>query len=232
MSYSVRKLITKSWYLSGIVGRSLNTVSGEQINDGLDLLNELLAFKTANNRLIPYFKPYQFNAIIGHESYFIPNLISIETITFNLQTVRFPMSNQSRKPYFGSGRVDGITSLPYSWHLEREKGGAVLYMYFLPQDTYPIKIVGKFSLAQVVLTEDLSATLDLFYISYLRYALAGYMCEDYGLSTPPETQMKLNEYEAIITDISPIDLSTQKLSTLQNGPNMNWAYVNFPGWSP
>jgi hypothetical protein len=232
MAYTVLKLINNAYYLSGIVARNQQTVTGQQQSDGLDLLNDLLGIKTANNRLIPYFSQYSFNAVIGQETYFIENLIDSETVTFNQQTVRYSMMEQSRKRYFGTARVDNINALPFGWHLERTKGGANLFLYFRPVDTFLIKIMGKFGLVSVELDDDLSASYDRFYIVYLKYALAEYLCTDFNIVLPPQTQKKLNEIEQIITDISPIDFSVDKGSSLQNGVGLNWAMVNFPGWVP
>lgn len=232
MAYSVRKLITNSYYLSGIVARNQQTVTGQQITDGLDLLNDLLGIKTANNRLIPYFTQYTLTAVPGQEMYYIPNLIDSETVTFNQQTVRYSMLKQTRKKYFGSARVDNISALPFNWHLERTKGGANLYMYFLPASNYIVKITGKFGLSSVVLNADLEQIYDRFYIVYLRYALAEYMCAESNIVLPPQTQAKLNEIENIITDISPLDLSVSKLSSLQGKAGLNWANINIGrGWT-
>jgi hypothetical protein len=233
MAYNVTKLITNAWYLSGIVSRQLQTLSGDQLSDGLDLLNALLAMKTADDRLIPYFTSYPLTAVIGQESYAIPGLISVETITFNLQTiVRFPMQQLSRKQYFGTYRVNNINSLPFSCHIERSKGGATLYVYYLPNDNYPITITGKFSLGSFSsFTTDLELTLDKFYIEYLRYALAALMCDEYAIAFSPRHQATLDKYEEKLLDLSPLDLSVSKISSFGRGSNINWGYVNFPGWS-
>ena len=55
MAYTARMLITRAYYLSQIVSRQLQEVSGEQIEDGLFLLNALLQFKSTDLREIPYF---------------------------------------------------------------------------------------------------------------------------------------------------------------------------------
>jgi hypothetical protein len=233
MAYLATQLISEAYYLAGVVARGQQTVTGQQASDGLRLLNALLAMKTANGRKVPYFSQYTTNAVIGQETYLIPNLIDSEAVTFNQQTIRFSMQEQNRKKYFGSARVNNIQSLPFNFHLERTKGGANLYLYFLPNDTYPITITGKFSLTKIAsLDTDLETTLDDFYIEYLRYALADYICNQYNLSFAPQSQTKLNEYEAIVTDVSPLDLTVTKLSSLQSGNGLNWAMVNFPGWTP
>ena len=231
MVYTTTQLITRSWYLSGIVSRELETVSGDQLSEGLDLLNAVLNIKTAQQRLIPYFTEYQFNAIIGQETYFIPNLIEVQTFTFNIGTVRYSTNKQGRVFYFGSGRVDNINSLPFNWHVERTLGGSNLYMYFLPYENLPCILWGKFSLADVTLDQDLSLTIEDFYIEYLRYALAEYMCQEYSITMQPQSYKKLNEYEEMIVDISPLDLQIKKISGLQTSTGYNYAFVNLgQGW--
>jgi len=54
MVYTARKLITKAYYLSQVISRSLQTVTAEQVTDGLELLNALIDFKRSDLRLIPY----------------------------------------------------------------------------------------------------------------------------------------------------------------------------------
>lgn len=234
MSYLVSELITNSWYLSGIVARNQETVTGDQMSDGFDLLNALLSFKTALQRLVPYFSQYQFNAVAGTETYFVPNLVKAETLVFYINNIRYSMFYQSRKVYFGNARVEGIQSLPFDWHIERCLGGANLYMYFLPQSNYPITLWGKFGLMEVTsLDQDLETTYDTFYIEYMRYALAEYMCSENNIEFQPQSQKKLNEYENIIMDISPMDLSVTKISTLQGETGINWGDVNIgKGWRP
>src|SRR5260221_8513167 len=109
MSYTAQTLITRSWYLSGIVARNLQVVTGDQITDGLMLLNALLDFKQIETDLIPYFT-YKTNTfcVPGQEVYFIQNCALIQSVTFNIDTIRYPMDYTTQRTYFGSGRVDNI----------------------------------------------------------------------------------------------------------------------------
>jgi hypothetical protein len=226
MPYTADELISNAFYLSKVVSRGTQVVCGDQSSEGLMLLNNLLGMKTANSRLIPYFNEYSLNLIYNTEKYFIPNLIEAETITFYLDTVRFSMLKQSRKRYFGTPRAENIQSLPYNWHTERCFGGSNLFIYFKPNVAYPMKIWGKFQLASVTQFQDLSLTLDPYYIEYLRYALAELICSEYGITMQPQAYEKLKEYEAMIADISPMDLSACKLSTLSGDSHINWGQVN------
>lgn len=234
MTYLASQLITDSYYLSGIVARDLESLSGGQLSDGLVLLNDVIALKTADSRLIPYYTrtDAEFDTVVGQEVYYIENLIEIDPMTFNLGSVRFSMQPMSRREYFGSPRVDNIQSLPFSWHFERVFGGANIYLYFVPNAVYTVKYVGKFSLSDVTEDQDLSLSLDKFYLVYLKFALVEHICADSAITVPPQVSQKLNEIESIITDISPLDLTVEVMSPFQTDGGLNWAYVNFPGWTP
>lgn len=237
MAYPVTKLITNSYYLSGILSRGLQSISGDQLTDGLDLLNAWIAIKTANVRLIPYFTQFDLPLVVGQEKYFIPNLVSAETFVFfignSTNAVRYSTLPQKRVTYFGSGRVENINSLPFSWHYERILNGANVYIYFTPNLNYPATIWGKFSLASVQLNQDLSLTLDQYYIEYLRFGLAEQICSEYNIPLQPQTQMRLKELEKIVTDVSPADLQMQKMSSLSDRMGYNYADANLGrGWRP
>ncbi len=232
MAYTARQLITRSLYLSGMVSRDLQTPTGAQITEGLDLLNDLLAVKSIDQGLVPYFKEYSLISVPGQEKYFVPNLIEIESVTFNIQSVRFPIVRQTRMQYYGTGRADNINSLPATWHVERVYGGSDLYLYFKPQQAWLVRIWGKFGLlSDIDLNEDLSIIYDRFYLTYLRYALADYICSDINITFQPQAAEKLKELEQAAKDISPYDMTSQKVSTFQKGAAISWGYVNFGrGW--
>lgn len=233
MAYLASTLVTRSWYLSGIVARKLQQPSGDQINDGLDLLNFLLSFKSADINLIPYWTKYDFSLISGQEAYFIPNLVAVETMTFFIDQIRYSMLQVSRDNYWGSGRAENIKSLPYNYHVERALDGSNIYVYFLPQDNYPAQILGKFALTNVSLNTDLSLIYDDFYIEYLRHALAEYMCNEYGVIFPIGAASKMRQIVSKLQMVAPPDLSMQKMSSLQKQTGLNYGDVNIGrGWRP
>ena len=226
MAYTAYDLIVDAYYLSGIVSRDLQTVSGSQINDGLFRLNGLLASKTANVGHIPYFQEYIFNAVIGQEMYFIPNLIEIETLTFNINNVRYSMHEATRYEYFGTGRVDNIETLPYQWHMERAFGGANVFLYYSPEQAYVMKLWGKFFLSSVTLNQDLTFSLEPYFREYLLYGLAEYLCEYFQVVIPPNVTQRIKSYEQIIRDISPVDLAMQKMNYFGNVGGFSYGDIN------
>jgi hypothetical protein len=233
MAYTASKLINKAYYLSGIVARDLQSVSGSQSSDGLDLLNLLLAMKNVDYRLIPYFKSHDIVAVPAQEKYFVENLVAVENFVFYINSVRYAMRGTSRNQYFSSPRAENIESLPYQWHLERTKGGSNLFIYFLPNTDYPMTLWGKFGFDEVSLETDLSLIFDPFYIEYLRYGLAEYICSEYNVMFQPQSLQKLKSFEQELIDISPTDFSMNKISSFSKGVDFNYGVANLGmGWWP
>src|ERR1043165_5521190 len=119
MAYTVARLISRAWNLSGIVARNLQGVQGNQSGDGLFLLNELLEFKAIDTKLIPYFRHSSLTLNANQEMYFIPNLVYMESMTFNIGSVRYSMEPALRQQYWGDDRALDILSLPFQYHFER-----------------------------------------------------------------------------------------------------------------
>lgn len=250
MAYLAQTLITRSWYLSGIVARNLQVPTGDQINDGLNMLNDLLNFKQIETDLIPYFTYISFPLVAGQEFYFLPYIAAIESSTFNIDVVRYPMDVVSRSNYYGSGRVDNISTLPFSYNYNRALGGGNLAMYFKPDQAYILKAMVKIFLVDVNLNTDLTNIsetvpytfinssnqgLDTSYIEYLRYALAQYMCSEYGIMFNPESEKILTSYKRKLMYIGPPDLSNKKVSilTADGQSGFNYGDVNVGhGWRP
>lgn len=233
MTYLASTLITRAYFLSQVLARDGQTISGSEMDDGLYMLNALLDVKFSDLQLIPYYQNFQLTTVQGQELYFIPNLAEADTTTFNIGTVRFSMNELTRKEYFGTPRVDGLQALPFSYRYERTLGGCNLYMYFVPNQNYLVNIWGKFGLSEVTLNQDLSLTYDLFYLEYLRFALAEYICCEYGQTFPDKCAEKLKQIVKKLKSVSPADLSITKRSFFTTNTTFDWQYVNLSqGWFP
>lgn len=226
MAYLASQLITRAYFLSQVLARDLQTISGSEMDDGLYLLNALLDIKFSDLQLIPYYNKFVLNTVQGQETYFIPNLAEADTTVFNIGDVRFSMNELTRKEYFGSPRIDNLQALPFSYRYERTQGGANLNLYFVPNQVYVVTIFGKFALSDVTEFQDISLTYDLFYIEYLRFALAQYICCEYGQTFPDQANMKYKEIVKKLKSISPADLSITKRSFFTTNTAFDWQYMN------
>lgn len=260
MPYTAQDLVTNSWYLSGIVARNLQVPTGDQITDGLRILNDLLNYKQIEVDLIPYYQYIEFPAIANQEYYFLPYVALIESITFDLSQVRYPMVGTSRTSYYGSSRVNNISTLPFSWNYNRGFSGGNLGLYFKPDTNYPLKAMVKIFLVDVDLDTDLTNVSETFlnpnnipfytpytfinnsnqgydtaYIEMLRYGLARMMCSEYGIVFNPQSEAIYQAYVRKLMYESPPDLTMQKVSILTSDsqPGYSWGDVNIGrGWRP
>lgn len=227
------ELITEAFFLSGIVSREFETATSAQITDGLRIVNFILSERRKTAAYLPYFGDTAFPFVIQQEKYFIQDLITVDAFTFNIDTVRYNMTEKARHEYFADFRVDDVTSLPSEYYLERTKGGMNVYVYPVPSDTFLAKIKGKFAILSIALFDDLNIELDEFYISYLEYKLAQRLCHFYTLPFPMQSEAELHEIERELTKLSPPDLSMRKMSTFPAKSTGYWAYVNlYEGWVP
>ena len=234
MAYLAVDLITRAYYLSQVVSRELQVPSGTQITDGLYLLNAIIDFKNSDLREIPYYNELDFNTVQGQELYSIPNLLSVDSLTFNIGPVRYAMNEETRTSYFANYRIDNVQSLPFQYRFERTLDGMDLYIYFVPADVYVMKLWGKFALTEVALNTDMSLLYDFFYIEYLRHELSWYIANEYGATLPDGVMKNREILQKKIMDVSPADLSIRNLNYFGNsGVGLDWQIINLSGgWLP
>ena len=82
--------------------------------------------------------------------------------------------------------------------------------------------------------QDLSLTLDQFYIDFIMYELAERLCADYDYSMPEGAAHQLEEYQMIIDKREQrLDLNQQSISALsQTTDGVNYAWANLStGWN-
>ena len=226
--YTAQDLIVASYYLSGVRSPDAQSVTGQDILIGLQLLNRLLNFKQVQTDLIPYFV---YNTEIftctGQENYFIKHCAEIQSVTFNYSSVRFPLRRMTANQYLAGARPNNVTSLPQTYMTNRVNGGMELRLYFKPFGRFQLNIYGKFFLTDVCLDTDLMRTYDGSYVEYLHWALSQYICMQFGIQFSQEKMMMMRERENEMRYQSPPDPSVNKASILQGPGSAGWAFYNF-----
>lgn len=226
------ELVTRAYYLSGVVSRNFEALTADEQYDGMNLLNDVLSEINTTGRYIPYFSYPQINCVVGQEVYFIENAVDMYTATFNIGPVRYEMYHDNLRHYFGAPRVDNINALPFNWFWERVNGGINVYVYFLPQQTFVMKFKCKVMLTNVTTDTQLSDTFDDYYQLFLRYKLVDYICDWYNISMPPNVEKKLKSFEKIFSDLNANDYSIKKVATYSVADSLTYAQVNIGrGWT-
>lgn len=227
MSYTVIELITDAFYETRIVGRSFETPTGEQYNDGLKYFNQVLGRMFIDDGALPYYIQYNFNFVIGQQTYFIPNLTEVETGVFFLDNVRYSLASMKRKQYWGSPRVENIQTLPVYYTVDRVLGGSNFSVYFFPDQNYNVQIWAQFALQNATLNQDLTQYYDQYYIDYLRYCLGIVLCGIYGVPVPEGIRELQSQYDKAIRKRSGyLDVQQIVMSTVDVSTNLNYGQVN------
>lgn len=234
MAYTTAQLISQAFNLANVVSEGFEATDGPQTAIGQQLLEELLSEKIVEKQLIPYEGSTTLNSVIGQESYTVANLIDITTLTFIKDSVRYSMRQMGRDAYFGSSRAENISSLPFEFNFEPSFGGGVISLYYKPNQAYVFTIRGLFRLSSVTLTQDLSLSLESFYIKYLRYQLSLAICDEYGAPYPAnvyKTYLTLRSH--IKNSLRPRDLRIKKISMFNSNGAISYADINIgKGYRP
>lgn len=214
----VVELINRAYYYSNKKSRDLDSVSSDELENGLRLLNDLISLKNSDTDELPYYQTIEMPAVVGQSDYFIPNMYSLDCMTFNIGQTRYSMKAAHRKYFKGSSRQENIRSLPAEFYYERVNGGCNVSLYFLPNDTYPLKFTGLQGFVEITdVDQELNENLDRFYQTYLIYDLAKQICFDSGLSPPPLLNECLKKAQASIRNNNYRDTSFNYLSPFKRG---------------
>lgn len=233
MATTSLQVITDAYYLSNVVSQQFQSVTGFQANQGLRLLNQVLADKTIQQGLVPFYQKYDFDLVTGQQDYLIPNLIDGQTFTYFVDENRFPAWEIGRKDMFGTFLPHGANTLPTFWHFEPRLGGSTLSLMLPPDRDYPAQIYGKFSFQNVTMTQNLELGFAPFYLGFLVFDLARRLGMSNSQPVPQEVEREWQRYiDHITEETAPLDFSYQKKSQFSNSYFNNLALATpiFQGW--
>ena len=228
---TTQELIKDAYILSGVVAAEYEDLGSGKLSKGLEILNELIDYKTGVQTLNPYIVQYDLNVGPGlgingsSEQYFIPNLNEPDTATFQLGQVRFKLWPLPSKVYLGESRVNNLASLPSYVYFRRTKGGAYIFLYPFPNKVYPATVWGNFRVSSLDFFEVLEDIFEKYFIRYLRYALAKDLGEYWAISLPSNVLKKIDMMEKDLDKVSPIDLTANVIPTLNSRANRDDKYI-------
>lgn len=227
------ELINRAYNLSGIVSRDLDQVQGSEGKDGIFWLNQIVALKSDNGDYLPYYGRYEFVMTPGVREYLIPGYVSVDTVTFFMNGVRFSLVGENRRRFFGDARPENIMSLPYQYYYEKGLGGMKVFFYFNPNQAYPSEVVGLTSLPELVYDTELDDIIDSYYQTFLMFELAEYLCMWNQMSLPPAAQQTLSRMRKKMYNINPKDFRINKVSLLSGPGIVTLGVANLSnGWIP
>jgi hypothetical protein len=171
-------LLQRAYRIIGLNSNDRN-LSGAKIQEGLDILNELLDSFFAEPDMIAYFDEVQFNLVTGQKSYEFSNEVTAD-VTSNkiaqLKSVNIIDSNTSYPMWVQKDfidwevrRVTDRQTRPSQCYLQNENFKSFLIFDVLPDKNYICKVKAKFALSNVALSTDLE-TVPIYYTKFLTLA--------------------------------------------------------------
>lgn len=236
---TVRQLIEQAYFTASIKNFQLESVGPGDMAIGLQLLNEVADEVTKLTGRSSYTSKYLLTIGDGlgvdgsSEEYFIPGLVELFTVTYTLGSVRYALYPEGRQRYLASARVNNVKSLPSKSYYERVMGGANLFFYALPSQNFEATLYGKFSIGPFSYTDDLSITLEPFFIKFFRYSVAQELARMFGYSLSPDINQEISDARKRIAKISPKDMQVNFVSSFGNRSGISYPDANIgQGWGP
>lgn len=219
-------LIINSLYQSGELGVGAPP-DAFMLNQGLEILNELIGKFTADGIYIPFLTMLKFNLVPGQAIYSVGDLntsnihsdriVDLSFANYKVDTVAYSLAIISKAEYYNITRLDTLQARPVSVFLNRQPYESFLQFYPIPDQAYPVEIQAKIMLDRLDAHEDLSS-LPPYYYGFLKAALTRRWKLVYPSSNwPPEAEAEYQEYYENLKNANETDL-TIRPSTLMVGP--------------
>lgn len=201
------------------------------INDGIRYLNTITSVFEKDNILIPYNETLKFAATVNKGSYYIskdvgadvdfakPCYISMVQLVY--LNALYPVKRMYDADWFERFSVQNTSGQPLWWNYQRHENGSTLYLYPTPSMAYEVRVKGKFSQTNWIITDDLSQ-LDPAYYEFLILALANRYSDVYKTAIwTDKMQARYDKLESLFRATSDADWSMKTVIQQDTG---------FAGW--
>lgn len=144
---SATQLVTRALKINGVLGEG-ETPSTEQVNDGLEALNDMLASWGVKRSYIYTIKSETFNLVSGTANYTIgvggtfntvrPN--KIDSLVVNLGQTAFPLTELTPAAYAGISNKTVNSSIPEYYYIDNDYPLATIHLFGVPQSGLTITV--------------------------------------------------------------------------------------------
>lgn len=172
-------IIDRAYRIIGVRSKD-RALSGDDIGQGLYILNQMLDHYSADSELIAYYDLISFPLTIGQESYTISDQVTADVTNKRLvylkyvnlidQQYRYPVRVENDTTFYRFTRDETVTRRPNLVFLQQEIGQSRITFIVKPDKAYTCVVKGKFILAHLELSTIITQ-VPIAYHRYLEYAL-------------------------------------------------------------
>lgn len=183
------------------------TIPGDEINNGLIVLNQMLAAWSTENLMIPFTVVDTFPLVVGKESYTIgqsgspdistvrPDEIVYAWLTDTVSGIDYPINFYTDAQYRDIP-LKNIQSIPRWLYFNEQYPNSVIYIFPTSSaTTYSLNVESKKPIMQFA-TVNTVMNLPGEYFKAMRYLLADELAPEYGFNIQPGTKLDDNIKEA------------------------------------
>lgn len=183
------------------------SISGDEINNGLVVLNAMLAAWSTEELMIPFRSLDAFPLVVGQESYTIgqsgsPNINSVRPdyitdawLTDTLSGIDYPINFYTSEQY-EDVPLKSIQSIPRWLYYDTQYPNGVIYIFPTSSaTTYTLNIQSNKPIMQFA-TINSSMILPGEYFKAMRYLLADELAPEYGFNIQPASKLDENIRES------------------------------------
>ena len=184
---SVRSFINDSYQIIS-AGSPTVPLHGNDLSQGIAILNRLLNQYSANGLMITVSKQVDFMLGIGQgtikigEPDYTPTpdivtpgrLVNLLNAWVTLQNVTYPLIDESRTEFYSSYKYATLTGLPRYIIIVPQTNLTSVQVFPGPSQPYQLSLYGKFQLSALTANDDMGE-LPSYYYMFLQFALAKYI---------------------------------------------------------
>jgi len=173
-------IIDRAYRIIGVRSKD-QALSGDDVGQGLYILNQMLDHYSADSQLIAYYDVIEFPLVVGQESYTISDqlvadvtnkrLVYLKYVNLIDNQYRYPVRVENDTMFYRFTRDETVTRRPSIVFLQQEIGQSRITFIEAPDKTYTCVVKGKFILAHLELSTIITQ-VPIAYHRYLEYALA------------------------------------------------------------
>lgn len=184
-------------------------IPGDEINNGLVVLNQMLASWSTDNLMIPYRSLDAFSLVVGQKSYTIgtsgmvninsvrPDYITDAWLTDTLSGIDYPINFYTSQQYEDIP-LKSIQSIPRWLYYDTQYPNGVINIFpTASATTYTLNIQSTKPIMQFA-TINSSMILPGEYFKAMRYLLADELATEYGFSIAADLAEKIKEARRMI----------------------------------
>lgn len=235
MTNNANDFITRAYRQTGLIGQQVPTIPSYLMEQGLDMLNDIITEWAGDSSAIPYQREISFQTVPNQSRYTIGNgeqydvnhdpVIDIFSMFYwqnpPLNTVRQRMQPMTEQQYASILYPESGT-YPSQYLLREYPAHCELLLVSQPSLAFTMTIVGKFRFQKVTQFQDLGTIFPPNFLLNLKYRLVADLCDANTMPLTSEQIERRKQANSTMRGANKFDMTICKGETLRRSRYWGW----------